>query len=74
MTKRVNRVRERCDRCGKWVYECSLWTLEGFVDPELSYPGEFCICSTCFNCEKDWTAWVYRKRESMLTSSKEELR
>ncbi len=28
--------------------------------------GEFAICSKCFKREKDWTAWVHRKRESAL--------
>ncbi len=62
----TNKIGERCDRCQKWVYECSLGTLEGFVDAELSYTGEFAICAKCFEREQDWTAWVHRKRESAL--------
>ena len=60
----MNKNKERCNHCGKWVACCQLVTLPEEVYPLLDGDNEFAICIKCADAKtvEYWESWVVAKR------------
>lgn len=64
-----NKLKWRCDHCGKWVGDCELVTFAEEYFSLLESDNEFSLCEKCANNEKYtkeyWLNWIIKKREDI---------
>jgi hypothetical protein len=69
LMSKVEKRRERCDRCKKWVAMGELFFLPEEVHSILKGVDEFNVCDACVkkhSIEK-WIEWVSKAREEGLS-------
>lgn len=68
-----NKLKWRCDHCGKWVGDCQLVTFPEEYFPLLTSDNEFNLCTECANkCiinkkynKEYWLKWIEQKRKAI---------
>jgi len=62
-----NKLRWRCDHCGKWVGDCELVTFSEEYFSLLKCDNEFNLCGGCVVDKKYdkeyWLKWIEKKRK-----------